>query len=209
MHRAARVAHRGYRVVARPVPAARLLSVTPLQATPTNVPPPAAGAGSSTSSSGASSTAAGRLPAPVAAAASAVEHTVGILAGAARVMRSTAEHTASAAMRAVPGFPPSFKPAAACAPAASTPSAPADTSDIKFYERDAPHFEFANFYERPIQVDGVTWPTTEHYFQVPPVRASQALAVLTHTSFVALCVGSEVRGRSGPCGGRAQVADGS
>ncbi|RKP24507.1 hypothetical protein SYNPS1DRAFT_3762, partial [Syncephalis pseudoplumigaleata] len=28
-----------------------------------------------------------------------------------------------------------------------------------------PHYEFANFYEAPIRIDGVQWRTTEHYFQ--------------------------------------------
>ena len=40
-----------------------------------------------------------------------------------------------------------------------------DPSCIKFYERGQPYFEFTNFAEYPIQLDGKTWPTSEHYFQ--------------------------------------------
>ena len=40
-----------------------------------------------------------------------------------------------------------------------------DTSPIRFYDRGQPYFEFTNFAEYPIQLDGKTWPTSEHYFQ--------------------------------------------
>ena len=40
-----------------------------------------------------------------------------------------------------------------------------DYSPIRFYERGQPYFEFTNFAEYPIQLDGKTWPTSEHYFQ--------------------------------------------
>ena len=36
---------------------------------------------------------------------------------------------------------------------------------IRFYNRDEPYYEFTNFYAAPIDLDGKTWPTTEHYFQ--------------------------------------------
>ena len=36
---------------------------------------------------------------------------------------------------------------------------------IRFYNRDEPYYEFTNFYPAPIDLDGTTWPTTEHYFQ--------------------------------------------
>ena len=39
------------------------------------------------------------------------------------------------------------------------------SKEIRFYNRDEPYYEFTNFYRAPIQVDGCTWPTTEHYFQ--------------------------------------------
>ena len=41
----------------------------------------------------------------------------------------------------------------------------ADLSPITFYERGQPYFEFTNFAEFPILLDGKTWPTSEHYFQ--------------------------------------------
>ncbi|CAF0796903.1 unnamed protein product [Adineta steineri] len=36
---------------------------------------------------------------------------------------------------------------------------------IYFYDLDAPYGEFGNFYPAPIQLDGLTWPTSEQYFQ--------------------------------------------
>ena len=40
------------------------------------------------------------------------------------------------------------------------------TSDpVHFYGRQKPFNEFSNFHEAPIDLDGHTWPTTEHYFQ--------------------------------------------
>ena len=50
----------------------------------------------------------------------------------------------------------------------STPShigSLSSSKEIRFYNRDEPYYEFTNFYRAPIQVDGCTWPTTEHYFQ--------------------------------------------
>ena len=39
------------------------------------------------------------------------------------------------------------------------------TSPIYFYDRNDPFYEFTNFYPKRIELDGITWPTTEHYFQ--------------------------------------------
>ena len=36
---------------------------------------------------------------------------------------------------------------------------------IHFYNRDEPYYEFTNFAMYTVQIDGSTWPTTEHYFQ--------------------------------------------
>ena len=36
---------------------------------------------------------------------------------------------------------------------------------IYFYSSRKPYFEFTNFSRHPITIDGVVWPTTEHYFQ--------------------------------------------
>ena len=43
------------------------------------------------------------------------------------------------------------------------PSMPADT--IWFYNRGEPYYEFTNFAETPVVIDGKEWPTTEYYFQ--------------------------------------------
>jgi len=39
------------------------------------------------------------------------------------------------------------------------------TEQIRFYKVPDPWGLFANFSRHPIEVDGRTWPTTEHYFQ--------------------------------------------
>ena len=39
------------------------------------------------------------------------------------------------------------------------------STPILFYRRDEPYFEFTNFAEYPIVVDGLQYPTSEHYFQ--------------------------------------------
>lgn len=36
---------------------------------------------------------------------------------------------------------------------------------INFYRVKAPYGEFSNFYRRPIIIDGVVWPSSEHYYQ--------------------------------------------
>jgi len=36
---------------------------------------------------------------------------------------------------------------------------------INFYNRGEPFYEFTNFFERVIPIDGKEWPTSEHYFQ--------------------------------------------
>ncbi len=36
---------------------------------------------------------------------------------------------------------------------------------ILFYATDKPYGEFSNFSRHPIDIGGVTWPTSEHYFQ--------------------------------------------
>jgi ribA/ribD-fused uncharacterized protein len=43
----------------------------------------------------------------------------------------------------------------------------ADISNtLKFYEKEQPYYEFANFWDKsPIIIDGLVWPSTEHYFQ--------------------------------------------
>jgi ribA/ribD-fused uncharacterized protein len=36
---------------------------------------------------------------------------------------------------------------------------------LYFYHHTNPFGEFSNFYPSPIELDGYTWPTTEHYYQ--------------------------------------------
>lgn len=49
---------------------------------------------------------------------------------------------------------------------ALTVSSQAMQADIRFYEKDQPFYEFANFFEAPFEEVGVgTWKTSEHYFQ--------------------------------------------
>ncbi|MES2568451.1 MAG: NADAR family protein [Verrucomicrobiota bacterium] len=36
---------------------------------------------------------------------------------------------------------------------------------LHFYQVDKPYGGFSNFSRHPIECDGVTWPTSEHYFQ--------------------------------------------
>jgi ribA/ribD-fused uncharacterized protein len=37
---------------------------------------------------------------------------------------------------------------------------------IEFYDKQADYYEFTNFYQgKPIEIDGVSWKTAEHYFQ--------------------------------------------
>ncbi len=43
------------------------------------------------------------------------------------------------------------------------PAAPIDT--IRFYYEYEAHGYLSNFYASPVVVDGVEWPTTEHYYQ--------------------------------------------
>jgi hypothetical protein len=40
-----------------------------------------------------------------------------------------------------------------------------EQAEIKFYRVSDPYGEFSNFYKAPIEVDGLEYPTTEHYFQ--------------------------------------------
>ena len=38
-------------------------------------------------------------------------------------------------------------------------------SDILFYDPKSKYFEFSNFYQSPIKIDNIKYPTVEHYFQ--------------------------------------------
>mgnify|MGYP001066124981 FL=1 len=39
------------------------------------------------------------------------------------------------------------------------------TPPILFYKRQEPYYEFSNFSDHAVVIDGLTWPTTEHFFQ--------------------------------------------
>ena len=49
---------------------------------------------------------------------------------------------------------------------------------INFYYVDEPYGEFSNFASFPIEIDGRTWPTSEHYFQ------AQKFAGTEHEEFI-------------------------
>ncbi|MGE0010364.1 MAG: NADAR family protein [Candidatus Babeliales bacterium] len=40
-----------------------------------------------------------------------------------------------------------------------------NADSIYFYVKDAPYYEFTNFYEQDIKIDGKVWPTSEQYYQ--------------------------------------------
>ncbi|KAF9285114.1 hypothetical protein BGZ74_001559 [Mortierella antarctica] len=72
--------------------------------------------------------------------------------------------------------------------------------DIKFYRQNHRYGEFSNFYYSPIALDGLTWPTTEHYFQAQkfahlPDRKYYELIRITDTPGSAAKMG---RNRSWP-----------
>jgi len=69
----------------------------------------------------------------------------------------------------------------ATADAANVVGANAARADvIRFYEKDAPYFEFTNFAQYPVMIDGIEWPTSEHYYQAQkfsdPMRQEQIRA---------------------------------
>lgn len=46
-----------------------------------------------------------------------------------------------------------------------SPDKPVSDAAILFYEKKDKYYEFSNFYESPIKVDGRLYPTTEHFYQ--------------------------------------------
>lgn len=44
--------------------------------------------------------------------------------------------------------------------------------EIKFYSVTSPFGEFSNFASFPIKINGVMWPTTEHYFQAQKFKGT-------------------------------------
>ncbi|CAF3343049.1 unnamed protein product [Rotaria socialis] len=45
---------------------------------------------------------------------------------------------------------------------------------INFYDLNGPYAEFCNWYPAPMELDGRTWPTVEHYFQAQKYVFDQA-----------------------------------
>ncbi len=43
---------------------------------------------------------------------------------------------------------------------------------VRFYDKGQPFEEFSNFHPAPINIGGVTWPTSEHYFQAQKFTGS-------------------------------------
>jgi ribA/ribD-fused uncharacterized protein len=41
---------------------------------------------------------------------------------------------------------------------------------IYFYDPKKPYGQFSNYYASPILIDGITYPTVEHYFQAEKFR---------------------------------------
>ncbi len=54
---------------------------------------------------------------------------------------------------------------------------------ILFYRTSDPYGEFSNFSKHPIEIDGMVWPTSEHYFQArkyaDPVRRDEVRSAKT------------------------------
>lgn len=55
------------------------------------------------------------------------------------------------------------------------PWGPNKAGYIYFYQSGQPYYEFTNFYANQINLDGKTWPTSEHYFQAQKYPTNLAL----------------------------------
>src|SRR5262245_7568349 len=64
-------------------------------------------------------------------------------------------------------------------------------TQIKFYRTGDAYGEFSNFSPHPIQIDGKTWPTSEHYFQAQKFAGTDQVEAirLTHSPMVAARMG--------------------
>jgi ribA/ribD-fused uncharacterized protein len=47
------------------------------------------------------------------------------------------------------------------------------THVVHFYLKDGPYGEFSNFAAYPMELDGKTWPTSEHYFQAQKFHGTE------------------------------------
>lgn len=55
---------------------------------------------------------------------------------------------------------------------------------INFYSSKSEYREFSNFFRAPIQIDGKTYPTNEHYFQVQKFTGISERYVLDINNFL-------------------------
>jgi len=46
---------------------------------------------------------------------------------------------------------------------------------IGFYDKNKPYYEFTNFYQCNIRINGMVWPSSEHYFQAQKFHTDQRL----------------------------------
>ncbi len=51
-------------------------------------------------------------------------------------------------------------------------------NQILFYNIDKPYGEFSNFSRHPIELGGLTWPTSEHYFQAQKFAETEFVEVI-------------------------------
>ena len=56
------------------------------------------------------------------------------------------------------------------------------STTIRFYRTDDPYGEFSNLSPHPIVVDGVVWPTSEHFFQAQKFAGTEHEEAIRHAS---------------------------
>lgn len=76
-------------------------------------------------------------------------------------------------------------------------AAQSSSSDLLFYSLNDEFGEFSNFFPAPIELDGKTWPTTEHYFQAQKIL-NEALQEKVRTLDSPGAAAKEGRKRSNP-----------
>lgn len=62
---------------------------------------------------------------------------------------------------------------------------------ICFYEKDAPYYEFSNYYACAVNIDGKIWPTTEHYYQAAKFNSAEYREIIraANTPYKAFILG--------------------
>ena len=56
------------------------------------------------------------------------------------------------------------------------------STTIRFYRTDDPYGEFSNLSPHPIVVDGMVWPTSEHFFQAQKFAGTEHEEAIRHAS---------------------------